>query len=173
MKKVARIFLSREEKRSVTQTNVWDSVIEEVQKTFGQPPLLEKDLNSDNTKKKWVLLQLCARQEWKCFWCGRMMTNKKTSDPLFRSLEHVEPKSTKGKDVNRLSNLRAACTECNQTRSVWSGFGALQALLEEKKRLIVQMEKDIQDLEYAVTLSGKWTKMLLRVRKWFTREVSV
>ena len=168
MKKTAKIFLSKEEKREIVLGNEWDLAIEEVQKTFGQPPLLETDTLSDVKKRQWILRQLCVRQEWKCFWCGVQMTDGGVMSPTFRTLEHVVPKATKGRNINRLSNLRAACKECNEKRATWSSNKSICLIASEQKQRIEKLEQEKEDLNTALILSDgcSWC----RFRVWFHKK---
>ena len=166
-KKTARIFLSKEEKRAVTEGDPWDSVIEEIQRENKQPPLLELDALSSSSKRRWVLMQLCLRQNWKCFWCGRTMTDGGVGAPTYRTLEHVVPKATKGKNIDRLPNLRAACRECNEKRSIWSQGKSMSLTIENQKQIISQLQTDKSDLNTALVLADRcW---LCRFRAWIKK----
>jgi 5-methylcytosine-specific restriction endonuclease McrA len=172
VKKFAKIFLSKEEKRQITTGNEWDLAIEEVQKTFGQPPLLDADTCSDQKKRRWVLRQLCVRQEWKCFWCGKTMTDGGSGAPSYRTLEHVVPKATKGKNINKLSNLRAACRECNENRSIWSSNKSLVMKITEQQQSIDLLSQEKDDLRTALDLTDTclWCRFRIWVyNKWHRR----
>jgi HNH endonuclease len=165
-KKTAKIFLSREEKRYVTEGSPWDAVIEAIQKTSSVPPLVDQDLLDDLHKKKWVLLRLCDRQEWKCFWCGRTMTKDACiGAPRYRTLEHVVPTSTKGKNIDKLENLRAACRECNESRSAWSnGLGMARKVTEQQSQISLLT---YENLEMKTVLSGRC--FLCKLRVWLKK----
>ena len=163
MKKFARIFLSREEKREVVEGNPWDLVIEEIQKSFSSPLLLKKDLFGDRSKRQWILRQLCERQEWKCFWCGELMTDSAPGSSTYRTMEHVIPKSTKGKNINKLSNLRAACWECNSTRSAWSTGSGKDRLITEQRLSIGRLSSENKNLKDLLTRACVWC----RFKSWW------
>lgn len=68
------------------------------------------------TRKKMLLLEICVGQEWLCFWCGELM-NSDPKSPLYRTLDHVVPLAARSPACNKLTNLKAACFECNQIRN--------------------------------------------------------
>jgi len=172
MKKFTRIFLSKEEKRQLTEGNAWDSVISEIQKTFNLPPLLltEKDVSSDLDKKQWVLNQLCIRQEWKCFWCGQTMTYSNPRAASYRTLEHVVPKASKGRNVHKLTNLRAACQGCNQGRSTWSTNKSLSVIVDNQRKRIKELETEHQEIREVLSQQNPWHRLRVWVKKTLRKE---
>lgn len=81
-------------------------------------------------KRIYYRTRLCESQNWKCCWCGCVMTelrNRKNS----ATTEHITPSSQEGTDD--LNNLAAACNKCNNKRGVLPIEDFILLLEEEEK----------------------------------------
>jgi len=113
-----------------------------------------------------VTMQLCADQEWKCFWCGEKMDNDPDS-LRFRTKDHVIPIATSKHGIKKLANIRAVCWECNQTR------GQHQSQVEYRKH-VKQLEEQLRLHQIAlgrhkVTMAGRcyYCKLRFHVKEFF------
>lgn len=137
-------------------------------------PLNTETLRSSS--KKVLLQKLCDQQYGRCFWCGEVMNQDLTS-PLHWTIDHIIPTAAKSKETTKLSNLKAACFECNQLRNTGNyKFLArrntqyktqLQAgdkkLIAQRKH-IVKLEAGIRDL-----VAHREACLLCSVKAWWKR----
>jgi len=146
-------------------------VLEELRKNLVDVPLLDPDTSEELSKKKWILLRLCEQQNWRCFWCGCAMTGGNPLVSTYRTLEHVFPKTVKHKDTHKLSNLKAACKECNESRSDWSSNKGLSSLIADQKKIIDKLRTQRDDLNTALVLSDScfWCRFKKRLRRFLER----
>jgi hypothetical protein len=110
-------------------------------------------------------MELCAQQDWKCFWCGEKM-NTDPASPRFRTKDHIIPLSTQKAGIRKVTNLRAVCFECNQIRGEFSTF------LDHRKG-VQRLEEQLRQCQTAlrrhkVTMSGRcyWCKAKFHIREW-------
>lgn len=120
-------------------------------------------------RERETLLHLCELQSWKCFWCGQPMTDDDSKSDSYRTLEHVIPKAMRGKGINALPNLKAACNRCNNLRARWN-IGSL-----EKENLRLKRELTIcqQALErHRITMAGRcyFCKWRFHLKEWWYRQ---
>jgi hypothetical protein len=120
-----------------------------------------------NSRQQQILMALCDRQEWKCFWCGEAMTDGDITAPSYRSLEHVIPKSTRRSDVNQISNFRAACQACNTLRGQMAGLKAIIRQSNNNKFLLDKAHETLRS--HKITMSGRclYCKLRFYVLEWW------
>ena len=113
-----------------------------------------------------LLMALCERQEWKCFWCGLLMTNGETTAPSYRTLEHVIARSSGLSIVNHLTNLRAACAYCNSMRGQMAHMKQIVGQLNQVKALLDGARATIQ--RHKATMAGRcyYCKWRFYVKEW-------
>ena len=64
-------------------------------------------------KRMWLKTRLAEAQNWRCCWCGCVMTEIPNKENSF-TFEHLLPKSKGGS--NKRKNLVISCHECNHRR---------------------------------------------------------
>lgn len=106
-----------------------------------------KEKSSELEQKRLLVTELCEVQSWICFWCGEKMS-KDTQSPMYRTLEHVIPKGTRGQDVEKRCNYKVACRKCNELRATWnvSAFQAKIKVLAEEVAFSHEMFRRAEDV---------------------------
>lgn len=61
--------------------------------------------------------RLCEEQNWKCCWCGNLMTERRNLK-FSATIEHIVPASRGGE--NSIDNYASACERCNTARGTKS-----------------------------------------------------
>ena len=93
------------------------------------------------------------------------MTNENSQAQTYRTLEHVIPKASKGKNINTLPNLRAACRECNQSRSKWSTYVGLSQTVGQQIQQIKTLEEKQDHLKKALSGRCLWCNFKARFKR--------
>lgn len=106
-----------------------------------------KEKLDELAQKKLLVLELCEVQSWVCFWCGEKMS-KDPASPIYRTLEHVIPKGTRGQDVEKRCNYKVACRKCNELRATWNvaAFQAKIKVLAEEVAFSHEMFRRAEDV---------------------------
>ena len=137
---------------------------------YAIPKVIGETHKATKDRERDLLMNLCARQEWKCFWCGEPMTDgPAVANPRYRTLEHVVAKATGLRLINHLSNLRASCKECNNLRGQMQSVKVIVSQLNQVKSLFDGAHKTIA--RHRVTMSGRciYCKLRFHVKEWFYR----
>lgn len=132
----------------------------------------------NSSKRKGILKDLCMAQAWRCFWCGQLMDNSDPKAPRYRTLEHVTAIAGGGSKAKDRSNLRAACSECNQLRGEFHGLRLCNGrLTEEVSRLKVRLTETKEALHTATDRVTElqnvpaphcyWCRAKGRIKEWF------
>lgn len=103
--------------------------------------------------QRQLLYALCARQEWKCFWCGMDMTDDDRNARSYRTLEHVVARASGLRIVSHMSNLRAACRHCNEMRGELTSMKAVVGQMQLAKSLLEGAQRTIA--RHKVTMAGR------------------
>lgn len=134
-------------------------------------PKLKGETKRDHSvRERQVLYALCVRQEWRCFWCGQVMTDGPDFEaPNYRTLEHVIARAIKPEIANHLNNLRAACKQYNNERAQMAN---LQKVLMINKNLGDRIQQ-LQEIlaRHRVTMSGRcyFCKFRFHFKEWLYR----
>ena len=169
MKPKAKVFLSKREKEAITDSKTtaeWQKALAEIR---GEKPVKVALALNPTGYEAQVCLALCERQDWKCFWCGGKMTNQESNARSFRTLEHVVPRSVKGGKANDPANLRAACRECNETRSAWSSGKAMASTLKTTQEQLSACQVALA--RHKITMAGRcyYCKARFHAREWWMK----
>lgn len=84
--------------------------------------------------------KICANQCWKCSLCN--MTFKD-----IWIIDHMVPLCMGG--TNRMNNLQALCSSCNNFKTAYLDYQVLKKLVENGTRLTPALVKRVQEEEYA------------------------
>lgn len=93
---------------------------------------IENRVQLKQLKRSHMRTRLSEAQNWKCCYCGHMMTEKRKAK-LSSTIEHVVPLSKGG--GWEWENLAAACADCNSSRGVLS-YEAFMKIREERGGVI-------------------------------------
>lgn len=125
------------------------------------------DQTDRKSRDREVLIALCDRQQWKCFWCGLLMTATDPNDRFYRTLDHVVARSTRLQVVGHLTNLRAVCRGCNELRGEIQHVAFLVKDRDRLKEMVTRAQETLrrERIRQRVTMSGRRAAGIIPARR--------